>query len=414
MSQSTDRICTTCHAPLSPAARFCTRCGTAVAVSDGVDEVAISGGRQLHLAQEALSLRELMAVVEAGVAWWRKRLSDTDAVSRQQAADAIKELSRILDSLAQQLAQGRETVRITSRLPAVRTYAQACPVCGRGNRAEARFCVGCGAPLGRGITLPSMRIVIAMRTDIGRARPMNEDTCTTGQLMVGGRLVASLLLVADGMGGAQAGEEASQQASEYVAQELTLRLNQRQPESDEEWQTLLRAVVRTVNERVYAYARANPAKLGMGTTLTALVINERRIHLAHIGDSRAYLFNSGGVRSDGATWMQLTLDHTIVARLVDIGQLTPKEARTHPQRTMLYRSLGTDPQVEVDTASHAVQQGDTLLLCSDGLTTYLEDAEIAQLVAEDRPPAALCEHLVRLANERGGRDNISTIIARVY
>jgi serine/threonine protein phosphatase PrpC len=151
----------------------------------------------------------------------------------------------------------------------------------------------------------------------------------------------------------------------------------------------------------------------MGTTLTIALIVGDRLYVASVGDSRAYLINASGVTEDGATAAQLTSDHSLVARLVDIGQITAEQARTHPQRNLLYRSIGTDPSVEVDTLSEQLEPGDVLLLCSDGLVNHVRDEEIARCALEQRDPGRACEQLVALANERGGRDNISVVIVRV-
>jgi protein phosphatase len=151
----------------------------------------------------------------------------------------------------------------------------------------------------------------------------------------------------------------------------------------------------------------------MGTTLTATLIVGERVHIASVGDSRAYLINAAGVTEDGATSAQLTSDHSLVARLVDIGQITPEQARTHPQRNLLYRSIGTDPSVDVDTRSEQLKAGDVILLCSDGLINTVEDAEMARIATEQTDPQRACDQLVALANERGGSDNISVLIVRV-
>jgi protein phosphatase len=151
----------------------------------------------------------------------------------------------------------------------------------------------------------------------------------------------------------------------------------------------------------------------MGTTLTLIVVVGERAHMAHVGDSRAYLCNAAGVTEEGEPLLQLSSDHTLVARLVDIGQLTPEQSRTHPHRNALYRALGTEPTIDVDTGSHALRSGDRLLLCSDGLTTYVEDTELAQIVLQAAPPRHTCRRLVTLANERGGQDNVSVIVATV-
>ncbi|EFO79549.1 protein phosphatase 2C-like protein [Oscillochloris trichoides DG-6] len=371
----------------------------------------------MRVSADSLSLRELLAIVESGVFYWRQRLAESDGVARSQAAAALQDLSRILDSLAQQLVAGRETVRITSRLPSTRNAPRACAACGRGNRSSAKFCIACGAALRPGSDAappppPTFRLNIAARSDVGMVRKINEDTYYTGEFTTADGSIGTLLLVADGMGGHQSGEVASQLAAKTVKTVLGQGLSQEVPQDDAGWHTLLRQAVLNANERIYQQSRSQDGRR-MGTTLTVALITERRAHIAHVGDSRAYLINAAGVGSEQGTWVQLTSDHSLVARLVDIGQLTPEQARQHPQRNMIYRSLGTDAHVEVDLLSQALAPGDTLLLCSDGLDTHVEDAEIAQIVLKEQSENRACEHLIALAKQRGGKDNISVVIARV-
>jgi protein phosphatase len=383
------------------------------------DEIYIGGGKHLSVAPDSLSLRELLAIVEQGIYWWKQKLQTAEGVSRERAAAALKDLSRILDSLSQQLAQGRETVRITTNLPAQRTATVTCPVCGRGNRAGARYCVACGSTITPELKesaapATTLTLQVAARTDRGRVRERNEDTVYTGALRSGEKLLATLLLVADGMGGAQAGEVASQLAAETVKQTLLATLQEKQPASDNDWQELLRMAANAANHQVYQESQRSSGKAGMGTTLTLVAVVGQRAHIAHVGDSRAYLLNRRGVTEAGQPWLQLTTDHTLVARLVDIGHITPEQARSHPQRNILYRSLGTDPTTEIDTTSQQLQAGDVLLLCSDGLDSYLDDREIAQLALnESTSPLTACDQLVALANQRGGGDNISVVVAKV-
>jgi PPM family protein phosphatase len=416
LSVTPTRACQRCGTPLALGARFCTRCGAAAADAP-IDDVMLSGGRGLRVSSDSLSLRELLGVVEAGVTFWRQRLEQAEGVARDQAAAAIKDLSQILDSLATQIAQGRETVRVTGRLPAQRAAPTPCAVCGRGNRRGANYCVACGAPLRAGLTPatappPPITLAVAAASDVGRARPVNEDTIYAGEFTTVDGTLGILLLVADGMGGASAGEVASGLACDTVKAQLTESLSAGLPADDAGWHELLRAAVAEANRRVYEQARATPAQRGMGTTLTAVVIAGKRAHLVHVGDSRAYLINQAGLGAEGVHWQQLSTDHTIVARLADIGQITPEEARSHPQRHMLYRSLGTDPTTDIDTMSQALAAGDVLLLCSDGLVNELEDAELARIVLGEPGAARAAERLVALANERGGKDNISVVIAR--
>lgn len=257
-----------------------------------------------------------------------------------------------------------------------------------------------------------LRFKIAARTDQGRVRKNNQDSIYTGTFKLHG-VTARLALVADGMGGAKAGEQASRIASEVTRAQIERNGSGQTTPDDAAWQDLLRTAAREANRRVYEESRSDEDRKGMGTTLTIALIVGERLHVASVGDSRAYLLNAGGVTEDGATTAQLTSDHSLVARLVDIGQITAEQARTHPQRNLLYRSIGTDPSVEVDTLSEQLEPGDVVLLCSDGLVNHVRDEEIAQIALEQLDPDRACEQLVGIANERGGRDNISVVIVRV-
>lgn len=419
MSQTAPQRCPECNKPVSATSRFCPHCGAWLMLKGEPDEIVIVGGNRLRVTQDSLNLRALLALIEASVAVWQQRLQYAADSNREQAAAAIRDLSRIFDSLSRQLSQGRETVRITTRLPAARISTVGCPVCGRGNRENARFCQGCGTLLPdqtgheQVSRQPAFQLTLSACTDTGKTRQQNEDTCYAGALTLSRGTPITVLLVADGMGGAQAGEEASRLASEVARQSLATGLQSRLPTTDEEWHGLLTTVVLAANERVYTQANSDQKLAGMGTTLTLLVVSEARAHLAHVGDSRAYLLNGNGVTEDGTTFMQLTSDHSLVARLVDIGQLTPEEARNHPQRNVIYRALGGQPTIEVDTMSQPLQVGDRLLLCSDGLSTHVEDMELAQVVLTTQPPDQMCARLISLANQRGGRDNISVVLAMV-
>ena len=370
-------------------------------------ELLIPGNKQLRISADELSIAELLAVVKAGVAVWEDQLKSPSAVTREAAAKAVRDLGLVFESLSQQLALGRSTVRITRRLPTQRASQLGCPTCGRGNRAGARFCQYCGASLVASPSAAPLRVRTASRTDVGHARANNEDTVFVGAAAPG----ATLCLVADGMGGAEAGEVASGVAAEEVRKIVADA--KEAPADDDAWQALLRRAVVAANRKVYDLSRSPSGRRGMGTTLTVAVVAGERVHLAHVGDSRAYLLNPNGAAADGAPSFQLTTDHTLVARLVDIGQITPEQARAHPQRNMLYRAVGTDPQTDVETASYRIAAGDTLLLCSDGLSGYIEDAELARMVAAAPDLQTACERLVSLANQRGGRDNISVVLAQV-
>jgi PPM family protein phosphatase len=420
--QHDPRDCPHCQQGFPASARFCPHCGASAGEPEP-DNSSLPGGQKPHVLQDTLNLRELREAVETGLSWWEQQVQVAEGVAREQAHTAVQALNRALDSLSEHLEHGQESVKITSRLPPRRSYRVGCPVCGRGNRAGARFCQSCGSllpdsPPGEGRVSRRLSMHIASQSDQGQVRQNNEDTCYTGTLRSASQDPAILLLVADGMGGARAGERASQMASETIQQELVQGLRTRQPATLEEWQDLLRTAATTANQHIYAQSRASADHRGMGTTLTVALIVGGRVHLAHVGDSRAYLLsplNPQGVEDDHdyAPLVQLTTDHTLVARLVDIGHLTVEEARALPQRNMLYRALGTEPVVEIDTMSHPLHGGEVLLLCSDGLTTHVEDHELTDLIVQAPNPESVCAQMVALANRRGGKDNISIIVAKV-
>ncbi|GAB4126190.1 MAG: protein phosphatase 2C domain-containing protein [Roseiflexaceae bacterium] len=415
------RQCPFCHSALSPRARFCPSCGKPLPTpSEPPVEAGLASGRQVRLVGERLDLHELRHVVEASVRWWQQSMHDPDALSRERAAAAIEELSQILHSLSRQIERGQQTVQITKRLPTLRLAEQGCPTCAHTNRAAAKFCLRCGTVLSgtthaappRGIPM-TLRLLIAARTHPGRIRPTNQDSVAASALALNDQTTAYLCLVADGMGGAKAGEYASRVATEVTRAYLQRELRDHPPQHDRAWQDLLRKAVLDANQKVYQDSRADQAREGMGTTLTIALVVGDRVHIASVGDSRLYLFNQAGVTDDGAPAAQLTSDHSLVARLVDIGQLTPEEARVHPQRNILYRSIGTDPTVEVDTRSEQLEPGDVMVICSDGLVNHVSDTELMRVVLSQPDPDLACEQLVALANAGGGRDNISVVVVRV-
>jgi protein phosphatase len=199
------------------------------------------------------------------------------------------------------------------------------------------------------------------------------------------------------MGGASAGEVASRVAVETFAAGL--------PAGDELTDRLA-SVVGNANQKIHDEAASNPSRQGMGTTLTAAMFDADRLVLAHVGDSRAYRYRSG-------TLEQLTRDHTLVDELVRQGRLTEEEAAVHPQRSIITRALGPEASVEVDTAVHELQADDVVLLCSDGLTGMISEQVITSVLDQSKSLAAATRALVKAANEAGGRDNITVVLARV-
>lgn len=232
-----------------------------------------------------------------------------------------------------------------------------------------------------------MRIAAAAGlTDTGRKRRRNEDAFVCR---------APLFAVADGMGGAQAGEVASRLAAAAVGE--------RAPDSSGE--AVVAALVAEANRRVWQRSLEDMSHSGMGTTITVALADlaAGTIAIGHVGDSRAYRIRDGALE-------QLTEDHSLVAELVRRGRLSPEEAETHPQRSVITRALGTEPDVEVDVFTVEALPGDLFLLCSDGLTTMVPDAELLDLAAGERADLeAVARALVDAANAAGGEDNVTVV-----
>lgn len=224
-------------------------------------------------------------------------------------------------------------------------------------------------------------------TDTGRRRRQNEDAFVCEP---------PLFAIADGMGGAQAGELASRLAAAAIEEAGAVV-------SDEEG---VAGAVRVANARIFERSLADPAVAGMGTTVTVALVDEHTgtLTLAHVGDSRAYRYRARELE-------QLTTDHSLVAELVRSGRLTEAEAAVHPHRSVITRALGTEADVEVDTLSLDLAPGDLILLCSDGLSAMVRDDEIARLLEQaDRDPYVASESLVHAANAAGGEDNVTVVV----
>jgi serine/threonine protein phosphatase PrpC len=225
-------------------------------------------------------------------------------------------------------------------------------------------------------------------SDTGRQRRANEDSLLAR---------SPLFVVADGMGGAQAGEVASRIAVESFQHGLG---DSGEPEA------ALAALALAANSHIHELSHANVEQAGMGTTLTALYVGEEEVSIAHVGDSRAYCLRDGEL-------LRLTDDHSLVDELIRQGRLTPEEAVEHPQRSVITRALGPEGTVEIDTRSYRARSGDVYLLCSDGLTTMIGEEQLAaQLLAHPRLRDA-GEALIAAANEAGGRDNITVVLLRL-
>ena len=224
-------------------------------------------------------------------------------------------------------------------------------------------------------------------TDTGRKRRRNEDAYVDKP---------PLFAVADGMGGAQAGEVASR-----IAAEALRGRGGAAPAS-----TASSSSIQAANRRVYERATADEAASGMGTTVTVALVGDDVVTFGHVGDSRAYLVREGKLE-------QLTEDHSLVAELIRSGKLSPEEAESHPQRSVITRALGTDPDVDVDTFTIEAAPGDLFLICSDGLTTMVGDEAIRHRRAAPRRPDAAAAELVGTANRSGGEDNITVVVFEI-
>ena len=229
----------------------------------------------------------------------------------------------------------------------------------------------------------------AGRTDPGRVRRRNEDAFV---------LDPPLFAVADGMGGAQAGEVASRLAAAALRE---YREADRLAPHER-----LEAIIQEANRRIYERARADSDASGMGTTVTAALLTGGKLTVGHVGDSRAYRIRNSELE-------QLTEDHSLVGDLMRSGRLTPEEADAHPQRSVITRALGTDPEVSIDTITVEAQPGDLFLLCSDGLTTMVVDEDILGILAAAPTLDDAARELVRAANTGGGEDNVTVVLFRV-
>ncbi len=242
--------------------------------------------------------------------------------------------------------------------------------------------------------------------DIGRVREVNQDSVfsmLTTLPREGGEISVGLFVVADGMGGHQGGEVASRLAVRTVVHHVLsqLVLPALDERMDEALQPMMIAAVQSANEAIWDSAQVMGSD--MGTTCTAILLVGGSLYIAHVGDSRAYLFEPGGLR-------QLTADHSTVGRLIQLGQLEPSEAREHPLRNQLYRTVGQQPQVMVDFIYQTVGQSSHLFLCSDGLWGMIDEAMMAQALARSPWPQDACNELIALANLAGGDDNISAVV----
>ena len=262
-----------------------------------------------------------------------------------------------------------------------------------------------------------VRVSVFGKTDLGRSRDHNEDTFLVADLStnrasllpevrdheVGPR--GSLFMVADGMGGAAAGEVASAMAADLIYKHLSTQWTADKEVSAQRFAYRMKEAVEVANNGINSYTRDHPEVRGMGTTVTAAGVFGSDLYLCQIGDSRGYLVRDGKAS-------QITKDQSLMQRLVDAGELTEAEAETSERRNIILQALGPEPRVKVDLTQQPLRKGDLLVLCSDGLSGQVKRVEIGELAAKHPDLSELCTALIDLANARGGPDNITCIAAR--
>lgn len=311
-----------------------------------------------------------------------------------------------------------------------------CPNCLFTNRRGAKFCAACGRQLATGAydeseepptvptgaphsdTVPAAEyqtsaapLNYALRagrqTDVGRVRHSNEDSLVTLEYQSVNKSIvrpAGLFVVADGMGGHEGGEIASGLLVRALARQASALwlpqfiAGQAEPFDSGEW---LAGAIQMGNSEIYEWGAQNACE--MGTTVVAALVEGRTATIAHVGDSRAYRINDAGIE-------RLTVDHSLVESLVAARQITPEEARNHPQANVIYRTVGDQPQVVVDLKQVVLTPGDYLMLCSDGLHGMLADDTLRELVTAAESPQTACDALIAAANAAGGEDNCSVIL----
>jgi PPM family protein phosphatase len=264
---------------------------------------------------------------------------------------------------------------------------------------------------------PQIRASFYAITDRGRTRDHNEDTFLAADLATPDAVRSTrhqsydigeqgvIFLVADGMGGAAAGEVASEMAAKSIHRYM-LDVWRTDPEfTPDRFAERLKGAVELANVEIHNYAREHAELRGMGTTATVAGVWRDRVYLAQIGDSRAYLVRQGEAR-------QLTRDQSLTQRLVEVGELTEEQAEASERRNIILQALGPDALVKVDLSWQSLQQQDVLIICSDGLSTVVRRDDISQVVRESPDIETVCRTLVDLANERGGPDNITVVVVR--
>ena len=242
---------------------------------------------------------------------------------------------------------------------------------------------------------------IGMLTDVGQVRTVDEDSILAADLSFGVNSESSkflLLAVADGMGGHAKGEEASKIALNAIAKAVIPDLL-----NNTSFTKILEKGIQNANQDILDYTAENPEASGMGTTSVCAVVKDNQIHLANVGDSRAYRVSDDEI-------CRVTKDHSYVQALIDEDEITEEQAREHPRKNEITRAVGIMPSIEVDTMKLTLDSDESLLLCCDGVIAHLSDDDIHKIIRDSADPQTACQEIVDMANERGGSDNISLII----
>jgi protein phosphatase len=274
------------------------------------------------------------------------------------------------------------------------------------------------------MTVPSARppespviVHVFGRTDVGRTREHNEDAFVVANLTTEQATLlpevrthavgemGSLFMVADGMGGAAAGELASQMATEVVLGELQKHWRPAERHDGDTFAACLRSAAESANAHIHEYASKHPENRGMGSTATIAGLLRDTLYIAQVGDSRGYLVRDGVAR-------QITRDQSLVQRLVEAGELTAEEAEMSDRKNIILQALGPEATVKIDLTHQRVRKGDVLILCSDGLSGQIRGDDIGQVVREEADLVQVCKRLIDMANEAGGPDNITVIAVR--
>ena len=236
---------------------------------------------------------------------------------------------------------------------------------------------------------------ISAKTDVGKVRSSNQDSYAAGDLTS----EVSWAVVCDGMGGANGGNVASEAAVRVISDKL--KSGYHIGMNDNSIKHLLVSAVEAANITLYTMARGKEELQGMGTTVVIAVRNSDTLYLANVGDSRIYVVSDSGI-------VQITTDHSVVQLMIDKGEISPEEAKDHPKKNVITRALGVDPEVRIDYSQEQLNDGDIVLLCTDGLTNYVDDEDIFE-VCKNEDRYNIADKLVDLANENGGGDNITVV-----